>query len=362
MTSKERVMAVLKGKEPDRIPWAPLIDEYYGNYLKSRGLSLNNVEILRMIGADVIERHVHVFDRKYSGMEFETKRKGNEEILYITTPVGRLQQYYSYSGETKFCKGYMVNTLEDMKTMKYMYEKVQIVLDEKAFLKEQAYIGDDGIATASMEQTPILKLIEYGTGLENFTYLLEDYKTEMEELMETMHQSNLRLVRKLVESPAEVIIDYEDTSTTLISAEWYKKYCSRYIDEYADMIHDAGKVYITHMCGKLKGFTDIIRINRMDGIDSVCPPTTGDLRADEALKAFEGKFIIGGIDPPELKRMSVDETEKYVQDILNSIVPGRNFILSTGDATSYGTPVENLMKVSEMIKKYGGYPLKSFKG
>ena len=110
---------------------------------------------------------------------------------------------------------------------------------------------------------------------------------------------------------------------------------------------------MTHMCGKLKGIIKQLDEGMMDGIDSVCPPTTGDLWAHEALEGLPGKVIVGGIEPPALKRMSVIETEIYAREVLEKSECLDRLILSTGDATSYDTPVKNLEAITRMVKKYG---------
>ena len=153
----------------------------------------------------------------------------------------------------------------------------------------------------------------------------------------------------------KVFIEYEDTSTTVMSPAWFKKYAKDYINEYADIMHKNNKVFITHMCGKLTGMVSSLVDGKMDGIDSVCPPTTGDLWSYDALKMLPGKIIIGGIEPPALRRMSVDETKNYVRNVITKSKPFGRFILSTGDATSHGTPVENLKAVTEIIRELGNY-------
>lgn len=96
----------------------------------------------------------------------------------------------------------------------------------------------------------------------------------------------------------------------------------------------------------------------MDGIDSLCPPHTGDLEIHKARASLgEDKLLIGGMDPPTLARITPEETEAYVLKILKEMAPGKNFILSTGDATPHGTPWENIKQVGEVVKEYGSYPL-----
>lgn len=110
------------------------------------------------------------------------------------------------------------------------------------------------------------------------------------------------------------------------------------------------------MCGKLSLLTDTLAEGKMDGIDSVCPPTTGDLEPGDALEET-GKIIIGGLEPAALVRMNVEETREYTLEKLKQVGTGRNFILSTGDSTAYGTPLENLKAITRVIKEYGQFPL-----
>jgi uroporphyrinogen-III decarboxylase len=174
----------------------------------------------------------------------------------------------------------------------------------------------------------------------------------MKEVFELIHEKNKECYRILFEYPAELIIAYEDTSTTVISPDFYQKYCMKYIDEYARLAAEYDVKYITHMCGKLKQLTDELARGEMDGIDSLCPPTSGDLWAHEARKEIgENKIIIGGIEPASLSRMSAGEVREYVTEVLKKMQPGKNFILSTGDATPHDTPEENMREVAEVVRE-----------
>ena len=354
MTSRERLMAAFKGAEVDRLPWSPCIDSYFTDSLPAGpgGKRPDVMDAFKMIGADIMERHVPAAGVDWKNTTHEHIKKGRESIWRITTPVGQLEQVSVSTGNTTSVTKYLVNNLDELKTMIYIFERT-VYWPDFAYIRElDKRIGPDGIVTVSVEASPIKVVMELCAGLENTAYLLSDYQSEIETLMELIHKSSLERLKVLIDSPAEVIIAYEDTSTTVLSAEWYRKYSSPYINAYADMVHKSGKLFITHMCGKLKGFVNLINLDRMDGIDSVCPPETGDLWAHEALELLPAKVIVGGIDPVALCNMTVDETEKYVRKIVEATAPWKNFILSTGDAVAYGTPVENLRKVSEVVKNH----------
>lgn len=357
MTSRERLTTVLRGGEPDRIPWSPLISKYYMNSVFIDGKNPDQADAARMMGADHLERHVEVANSKIVNVDYELIQKGNEELERYSTPVGVLEQISEWAGHTRFIKDFMVKSVDDLKILKYIIEHTCYEPYFEPFLEREAYIGHDGLATASVNGTPIKTMMDYFTGLENFTYLLYDFESDMREVMDMIHIKHMDLLKITIDSPAEFIFIYEDTSTTVLSRNWYKDFCMDYINEYAGLVHKAGKTFITHMCGKLKGFIDLLDQGQMDGIDSVCPPDTGDLWAHEALSALPGKLIIGGIEPPALERMSAVETESYVRNVLEAVAPGKHFILSTGDAVAYGTPMENLRKVSEVVVQWGKYPI-----
>ena len=164
MTSRERILCVLKGQEPDRIPWSPLVDGYYTQSLKENGHFPDVVQTVREIGADLIERHVPIIKDVCSKVETKIIRKGDEEVHITTTPVGELKQLYKYSGQTKYSNGHRINNTEEMKILQYIYENTIPQLDEQEFKREIEYIGDSGIATPSMPATPIQTLLQVEMG------------------------------------------------------------------------------------------------------------------------------------------------------------------------------------------------------
>ena len=180
---------------------------------------------------------------------------------------------------------------------------------------------------------------------------------QINSMVEAMHVKYKEAYRILASSPALVVIGYEDVSTSTSSPDIYRKYTMRYLDEYSDIVHAGGKIFLTHMCGLLKGLADLIGQGRMDGVDSVTPPTTGNLPIDEARSAWPGKIIVGGLEPKSLVTLSVEEVNAYTLDTLRRAAPGEGIILSTGDATAFGTPLENLQAVTDVVKARGKYPL-----
>jgi uroporphyrinogen-III decarboxylase len=376
MNSKERLLAVLKGKKPDRIPWTPLIDGYFLSSLKEKNIEMNSIELLRHIRADILERHVSTYiDILQTGSSYmiyinpkniivqknikittNFNKKSGEIFNIYETPLGIIKEKYVFTKASPFLPfpvEHKIKKKEDLSIYKYLLTNIQPVPSFSNFQKVVDYIGDDGLATASGPPTPLLRLLEKDMGVEDFYYFLYDYPKEMEEILDIMHERNKNIYRIIIKSPAEVIIDYENSSTTLFSPQIYKNYCLNQINEYTDIVHEAGKIFLTHMCGKLDNIMDLISEGKQDGIADVAPPPTGDLNISKALKVWgRNKIVIGGIDATAFTQLSVDDIKEYVKDLLEQINPADNFILGSGDATPYGTPLENLKAVTEVVENW----------
>lgn len=353
LTKRERVLNALHKKEVDRVPWSPLIGPYYMSSLPLQNIHMEKIEAMRYIGNDIIERHVAMPNAIFNNVNIRREKAADQitERVWYETPVGSVYVDRKPNGHTSFITHHMLETLEDIKVYQYIVEHMTFSDNIKDFIERERYIGDDGIATTSGPMSPIQTLLQFVAGIENTVYLMMDYPDEMDELLAVMHEANKKVYKILADYPTDAIFDYEDTSTTVMSKNMYVNYSAPTIDDYAKILHDNGKLFITHMCGKLNGFKEEIGKGIQDGVDSICPPETGDLYIWEARKAWgENKVVIGGIDPPAFSRMTVEESVNTAREIIEKMKGQKGFILSSGDAVSFGTPIENMIAITKLIE------------
>lgn len=357
MSSRERLIAALAGKETDRLPFAPLMDAYFVNSLPEQGVRKSLIKAAEIIGCDIMERHVAGPKARIKNLTVRTVKKGNKTLKEYITPVGTLTEEITFSGETNYVSKYRVETLEDIKIYRYICENTTYTPNILPFILRDKMIGDKGLATLTGNYSPVQELLQVVSGVENTVYLLADYPDEVEELFAAMQERNIRQYKELLKYPCDYIFDYEDTSTTVMSRTMFEDYSLPAINAYADLVHSSGKTFITHMCGKLTGFADLIAKGRQNGIDSVCPPETGDMQPWDAKRLFEGKVIIGGIDPPGLVFMNKRQSAEKAAEVIRNVEDKRGFILCTGDAVPYGAPLENLKVIADLIKTLGSASL-----
>lgn len=358
MNGRERLLAALRGQEVDRLPCSWCMDGYFTSSLPAQGYNMDLLETLRFLRNDIMERHVPMVRTSQRQIDIRTETKGATTRFTFETPVGSIYYEHTQAPTTSFVSKHLLETIEDVKVYQYVVEHTEVLPDYEGFVERDNFIGGDGLATPSGPMSPIQELLQHLMGVEKTVYALYDEPDTMHSLFDAMHRLNMKTYQIMAESPAHVVFDYEDTSTTVMSESMYREHTAPCIDAYADVLHDAGKIFITHMCGKLKGFAPLIGRGKMDGIDSLCPPTTGDLWAHEARKIWgENKIIIGGLEPPALARMTEEETVAYTVDVINKMAPGKGFILSSGDAVAHGTPIGNLIRVRDIVERCS-FPLK----
>jgi len=373
MTSRERLLAILnKEKEIDRVGWSPLIDGYY---MSSLSPEKDIIDAFKEINADVMERHVFTWnsnlENKKIGKDSDSSSisytengvKASEELKKVEKGILLTRQYEIpghiltsksiYTKESPFIPFPLepfIKTAEDIEAFIYIKKREKYIERFSNFIKEDNRIGEAGIATDTAPTSPIQDIIQHLIGTEKFyTVFFTDHLNELEKLMEVMHEKNIEAYKLLANSPASIVISYENTSTTLVSPAIYEKYSLPYIDDYADILHNKNKLFLTHRCGKLIGLVGLLKKGKDDGIIDISPKPTGDLNIWDAREAWPDKIVQGGLDPTILTQWSIGRVKDYVKLILNKTGGRDRLIIGTADATPKDAKIENLKAVGEVI-------------
>ena len=382
MTGRERIMAAINHEPVDRIPFVPLIGPFTLMDMPleiKTDSSLGPFDPMRMLEAsraletDVMIRHVPVTTRQQrtihlemlgrfeSPVETSSGFEQTELTETISTPKGTLAGRWKFTdrvGVIPHLIKFVVNNYEEMRIFHYAVDHLSSEppsANPDLFPKVESAIGDEGIATASFSNSPLMYLIEMSWGLENTYYLLTDHRKEVEDILVKLHVSLKRQVEVLAKSPAKVIIQYENTSSTLLSPAIFRRYCLPFLNEYADILKAAGKIYLIHMCGHLHSFLEDFNRGKFQGIIDIAPPPTGDLTLDDAATGLPGKIVAGGIDPTTFINRDAEFVKSKVSDLIKRIKPHRGVMLGSADVTPRGAVVENFRLIRKLVNTLGAY-------
>jgi hypothetical protein len=380
---RERLRSAFRG-EPwsERAPWAPLVDGYY---LSSREKGVDALEANKRVAADALVRHVfawssEIFNRRGSAtarrrvsaadedwtangvtmsMRCYERNEGLEMIRTWTLEGHSLTERHMFTTTSPFIPfplDFPLKTVEDLRVYGEMIKRDRFHPAFDDFAREDRRIGDAGMATDTSPVTPFQQLIQHLVGIEGFyAEMLPDHPGEVDALIRTMHEKQLEAYGVLAASPAEVVIGYENTSTTLISPDLYSRYGQPYIDDYADVLHGAGKIYLTHRCGKLAALLPQIARGRDDGIADLSPAPTGDVSLWDARAALPRKIVFGGLDATVLAAASDEAARSVAREIVARIDDTRGVILGSGDAVPQNARPENLAAVSAVAAGWRAY-------
>jgi len=369
MKPRERLLAAFHKEPCDAIPFAPLVEGYFqashpdratkdivdiqyeltGHILVRTAVARVNTPIY--LGAFNVQNPPDgVTERLY----FE-----GEDIVHVTeTPVGSLTWRLQYRPESPYIpwiKKNRILTVEDIKTYQWLLERTKMTLALEPYLERVKYVGERGLVLAMGPPiSPMQNMINLESGLETFVYLLADYPDEMNEMLETAHAAQKESWKVHTEAPVEFFFVHDNLSSTTTSRPMYRRYDRRFTNDYADILHAAGKKLIMHWCGRLTVFADDFAESKIDGISDVTPLPTGDTNIVEARKTWAKRWIVmGGIDPTLFARGTPEEMTAYVEDLLGRMTPDRRgFILGSGDAVPYGTPLENLKAAAAAAMRF----------
>ena len=363
MTGKERILAALRRQPVDRIPWVPLIVPYtIAGFPKETPHRV--AEAQRAVGCDIWTQAV--VDR--IGLWLPKSKSKINKILYFTegdvvsgyeTPEGTIteRQRSGVGGSLNAPVEYLLKTTQDLRAYRYVLENSFLFIADYTdhYAWEDAIVGDDGVITdVSIGMSPHQMFINMLAGVEHTYDMQADEPELFDEVMDLMHmQYKLQIKETVKRSKADVFISSENTSWTTLSPKIYEKYCAGQLSEYADILHEYGKLHVIHMCGKLSCMTGQIAGCRFDAVADLAPAPTGDMELWEAAEAFPGLAVKGGIgcdtfiakDP----RVCYDKAIEVIEKTRGR--PG--VLLGSGDSVPNGTSLENLRAITKAVEEVG---------
>ncbi|MES0340960.1 MAG: uroporphyrinogen decarboxylase family protein [Candidatus Humimicrobiaceae bacterium] len=383
MDPRERLLAVLNHKIPDRIPWSGLITDYFINFHKNELGGMSTTDFLEEAGADVFNwlgmeaRSPGVEIQTYRGNTLVEKDKSGDWLVefynYISnidyyknndrttkrvfiTPIGELTAKFTYTPESRtvFISEFPIKKIEDYRIFAYMIESLEYKDLSQYFANMENEIGRSGINAAVLHSTPVYELIQCFMGMERFHYFFFDYHKKTLELIDKIFKKFTQCYETYAKTSIPAIVIPEDASTTLYSPSFFDKYLNPVINEYSRIINNKDKISVIHACGHLDGLKESFSRIDVDCIESVSPPPTGDVSIKEFKKSLPGVCIMGGI-PANCYLQELDDFKKYVSELILENKSNGNFILSSGDSVPADAKIENIKSIPGLIDEHGRY-------
>lgn len=358
MKPRERLLRAIGKKEVDRIPfWVKIFTPSYLAFQPKKYSDMSEIELSEYLELDHLAYAGSPVVKENENFTFEIEEKNDEVIHRYKTKDGILQNVYKFDPESHSYHPveYLIKDRNDLKIAFNIYTRSKFRVDEekkREIEKKIAEVGDKGIVRISFGTTPLMVLLQKFIGIENTYYFLTDFKDEMEQLMELMHRENLEILKLILSNTSvDGVICVENTSTTLLSPQIFKKYCYPCLKEYGELIKNTDKFYELHMCGKLKNLLSIIDTLPADCIEAFSSPPVGDTTIKDGFDLCPSKAIIGGTCAT-IWLYDVESIILWIEEEIRKAGKIEGLVLTSAGVMPPAADIEKIKKVREQFKSF----------
>ncbi|TAK23988.1 MAG: hypothetical protein EPO26_07925 [Chloroflexota bacterium] len=372
MTNRERLLAVLDGKSPDRIPWIPRLQLWHNARLaegtmptRFRGMTLREVEQALRLGTPA--RAGRVFRERYEGMEIVVRQEGTDEVTEYVTPVGTatrrrvIEQHLTGYADSGIDLVHPIQSERDYDIWEYVVEHTHYDPTYEEYRAYETKIGDDGLPMVAAGDCPFHHFALRLVGYDRAYFELNDRPARVERLFKVMTDvERERLWPVLAHSPARLFLHGVHFDSQMTPPRLFERYITPFYQEMSAVLHSHGKSLACHADDDTRL---ILRQTREAGFDmaecfTTAPMVTCTLA--EARAAWGTDVIIwGGIPSVILEETTPEaEFEAFVRDVFRTIAPGDAFILGVADNVMPHSLIERVERITELVETLGTYPIR----
>lgn len=366
MTDRVRLLTILKGGQPDQVPWFGDLD-YWASSLVKRGmkpkdfiLSDDYIQWHRDLGVGFYLQGYFPYKQIISNCNIRDWYEGHKHYKEIKTPVGSVRECWEFI-PTSFSDApveHFMKSEAEIPVMKYIYENISFEPDyDQAYLRKNQ-VGDQGVVLCYLPKSPFMHLLALEAGVMAVTMAALTAPDEFGDLLNTIKKVFDQAARIAVDSPAEVLMIPENLSSEMVGPELFELYMFDYQKEWTTEIRKAGKYSFIHIDGTLAGLLKQEASVGFTVLEALTPHPVGDMKWEE-LESFVGdsKSILCGGIPGSYFTDCVDDAEfdrhvKYLLEIMNK---KPRFVLGVADQVPPDGLERRVKRVRELVNIYGNY-------
>jgi len=354
MLPRERMLALLRGEMPDKIPLFHhhLLRGQKEREARNRGLGV------------VVYRPCYV--ESIENVEVVSRSVPNGLIRTYKTPVGSLSEvqaigvgygmagyaFRDWKGIIPAIREFLVKEPDDYRVLKYIVENIHYAPYYFAVEDQVKHLGNDGIVVSDLPYEPMERLLLDWVDWKRFYIDLVRNPAIIDEIVELLEKKyEQELFPLAANSPSEVIRYGGNIDSILVSPPMFQKYYLPSYSKFAEILHAKGKILSVHMDGRLRDLAQGIAKSKVDIVEAFTPPPMGDLTIGNALSLWNDKIIWinfpSAISTLPARPSSV--VKEYLIGQLQALAPGERVALIV--STENRVPEENMMAILEIMER-----------
>jgi uroporphyrinogen-III decarboxylase len=363
MNNRERILTILNGQLPDRMPWIPRLEIWYeacrrANTLPSQWQNMSLRQIERELGLGTPAREGKVYDRVREGVEIIHQQDGERSVLSYHTPLGTLQQVTVQTEERwrlslpPVVVEHLLKGPQDYKIWEWIVQHTTYTPAFDAYSRYDETIGEDGLPMVMAEFSPFYFYLESLAGYNQAFYQLADYPVEVNHLLAVMAEVQKdREWPIIANSPARLILTDAHISTQFTPPRIFMEYIYPYQRELNDFLHAHAKSTAMHADADTSGILKLIEQTGWDMVECYVTAPMVPVSLEQARQAWGNRVIIWGGIPSLMLSPSVSEVEfqAYCRRAFEIIGFGEAFILGVADNVMPDSLIERIAWINENL-------------
>lgn len=364
MTPRERVLSVLEGKKPDRVPWFADLD-YYAEGLVARGAeapgfqqSDRYVAWHRELGAGFYQQASWPYREVHEGCEVLERRDGPNRTRQVVTPAGTITERWQWSDLTlsQAPVERLVKGVEDLPAYRYLMAHTRYEPDFAMAERRRVEVAGMGVVMCFLPWSPLMRLVVIDAGIECAVTMLTDAPDAFEETLAAVKESLDRASAVSVSSPAEVLMITENLSSEVVGERLYERFLRPSYEEWSGKIRAAGKHSCIHMDGTLAGLLRQVSAVGFSFIEAMTPAPVGDIAVRDWPR-YRGKgstIYWGGIPGSYFTPVVGDgEFDRHVKEVLSVMRTDGRMVLGVADQVPPDGLEYRIRRVAELVEEHG---------
>ena len=366
MTSRERLLCVLNGGIPDKVPVSPFIQEEYLSYYfnkKNTDRLFDAVALRKELDFDLVTRQYvneipYFLQRSFPNWEVERKLEiinGNYiRTMTVKTPVRTMKQVEGAPYNEKILNGihfstmeYLIKDSDDFEAFKKYCPKrekqdVDHILESGKIAKKE--IGDLGVS-CPWAMGGVYNLASTYINVQDMmvdALMEEDY-----------YQDYMSFFSDLVASDHEIFVESEFdcvgmqgniANGGMMGSDYFEEHVLPYERKTIDILRAGGKPIIYHNCGKATSLYPAYKKLGITVWETISEAPQGDNKLAGAKKYFgDEPILFRNFDQGHFRKEATpEEVEKKAYDLMMTGKPGGHYIFACSDYLEIGTPLENV--------------------
>ena len=286
---RERMLAVLRGEGPDRVPFVQYNHAAGPNDAIWAEIGKANMGILRWVRLHRVEHpncRIHTEPLAHRGL------RGLRTV--IETPAGAMaeERFFEPALNTASIQKHFVRAADDYAVLQAYLEDSVVIEDTVEFDLACEELGEEGLPLVRLERTPFQQLWIQWASIADLALHMVDCPDRVALCVDALVRE-MRAVFEIVARTPVPFVDFPDNITAPVIGEAnFREYCVPFYNELADVLAEQTSLVLVHMDGDLKPLWDAVGEARIDGIDSLSPPPDNDTSVAEAVSRWPDRCVL----------------------------------------------------------------------